>query len=112
VGNFDEQHWGISVSGITSTPRPKSRTWQRIWPCCNRWDAPGCAGTTPRPSRSGRRSRPSSTTGTTGPPKPKPRLASGRWIEERYNRKRRHSSIGMLTPVGFEQLQLQTAQAA
>jgi putative transposase len=40
------------------------------------------------------------------------RLASGRWIEERYNRKRRHSSIGMLTPVGFEQLQLQTAQAA
>jgi len=39
-------------------------------------------------------------------------LASGRWIEERYNRKRRHSSIGMLTPVGFEQLQLQTAQAA
>ena len=40
------------------------------------------------------------------------KLASGRWIEERYNRKRRHSSIGMLTPVGFEQLQLQTAQAA
>jgi transposase InsO family protein len=39
------------------------------------------------------------------------KTASGRWIEERYNRRRRHSSIGMLTPVRFEQ-QLQTAQAA
>ena len=40
------------------------------------------------------------------------KIAAGRWIEERYNRKRRHSSIGMLTPVRFEALQLQTAQAA
>ncbi len=38
--------------------------------------------------------------------------ASARWIEERYNRKRRHSSIGMLTPVRFEALNPQTAQAA
>ena len=40
------------------------------------------------------------------------KTASGRWIEERYKRKRRHSSIGMLTPVLFEKHQLQTAQAA
>jgi putative transposase len=40
------------------------------------------------------------------------KMASARWIEERYNRKRRHSSIGMLTPVGFEQLHNQTATAA
>jgi putative transposase len=46
------------------------------------------------------------------PTKAEARLASGRWIEERYNRKRRHSSIGMLTPLRFEQLQAQTAQAA
>ncbi|HYN75984.1 MAG TPA: integrase core domain-containing protein, partial [Candidatus Limnocylindria bacterium] len=32
--------------------------------------------------------------------------ASACWIEERYNRKRRHSSIGMLTPVRFEELTL------
>jgi len=38
--------------------------------------------------------------------------AVGIWIEERYNRKRRHSSIGMISPVRFEQLHTQTAEAA
>jgi transposase InsO family protein len=38
--------------------------------------------------------------------------SSARWIEERYNRKRRHSSIGMLTPVRFEEINPQPAQAA
>ncbi|MGS0688336.1 integrase core domain-containing protein [Nakamurella sp. GG22] len=41
------------------------------------------------------------------------RRAVGRWIEERYNRLRRHSSIGMLSPVRFEDhLHHQAAQAA
>jgi putative transposase len=40
------------------------------------------------------------------------RLAVGAWIEDRYNRRRRHSSIGMLTPVRFEETHPQTAQAA
>lgn len=40
------------------------------------------------------------------------REAVGAWIEERYNRKRRHSSIGMISPVRFEELHTQTAQAA
>ena len=39
------------------------------------------------------------------------RLAVGRWIEERYNRIRRHSSIGMMTPVQYEHHQ-QTATLA
>jgi putative transposase len=26
----------------------------------------------------------------------------GRWIEDRYNRRRRHSAIGMSSPVQFE----------
>jgi transposase InsO family protein len=34
------------------------------------------------------------------------------WIEERYNRKRRHSAIGMISPVRFEELHTQTVQAA
>ena len=34
------------------------------------------------------------------------------WIEERYNRLRRHSSIGMISPVRFEELHTQTAKAA
>ena len=38
--------------------------------------------------------------------------AVGAWIEERYNRLRRHSSIGMLSPVRFEELHHQRAQAA
>jgi putative transposase len=29
--------------------------------------------------------------------------AVGAWIEDRYNRRRRHSSIGMVSPVAFEQ---------
>ena len=46
------------------------------------------------------------------PTKTEARLAVGAWIEERYNRTRRHSSIGMISPVLFEQLHPQTAQAA
>lgn len=30
------------------------------------------------------------------------KLAVGTWIEDRYNRRRRHSSIGQLSPVAFE----------
>jgi putative transposase len=40
------------------------------------------------------------------------RLAVGAWIEQRYNRLRRHSAIGMISPVRFEELHTQTAQAA
>jgi transposase InsO family protein len=39
------------------------------------------------------------------------RLAVGRWIEERYNRRRRHSALDMMTPVQFEHHQ-QTATLA
>ena len=45
------------------------------------------------------------------PTKAEARLAVGRWLEERYNRKRRHSAIGMMTPVQFEHDQ-QTATLA
>ena len=39
-------------------------------------------------------------------------LAVGAWIEERYNRRRRHSSIGQISPVTFElQHSNQTAAA-
>jgi transposase InsO family protein len=38
--------------------------------------------------------------------------AIGTWIEQRYNRKRRHSAIGMISPVRFEAQHQQTAQAA
>lgn len=40
------------------------------------------------------------------------RLAVGAWIEDRYNRRRRHSSIGMQSPVRYEQSLTQTATAA
>jgi putative transposase len=40
------------------------------------------------------------------------RLAVGDWIEDRYNRRRRHSSIGQITPVDFElQYSLQIADS-
>jgi transposase InsO family protein len=29
-------------------------------------------------------------------------MAVGAWIEDRYNRRRRHSSIGQISPVTFE----------
>jgi putative transposase len=38
-------------------------------------------------------------------------MAVGRWLEKRYNRKRRHSAIGMMTPVQVEHHQ-QTATLA
>jgi putative transposase len=40
------------------------------------------------------------------------RLAVGAWIEDRYNRRRRHSSIGMVSPVRYENSLAQTATAA
>lgn len=40
------------------------------------------------------------------------RRAVGAWIEERYNRTRRHSSIGMISPVRYEADHHQTAQVA
>ena len=45
------------------------------------------------------------------PTKAEARLAVGRWIEERYNRRRRHSALAMMTPVQFEHHQ-QTATLA
>jgi len=36
------------------------------------------------------------------PTKARARLEVGAWIQDRYNRRRRHSSIGQLTPVAFE----------
>jgi putative transposase len=40
------------------------------------------------------------------------KLAVGDWIERVYNRRRRHSALGMITPVEFENRFNQTAQAA
>ena len=36
------------------------------------------------------------------PTKTGAKQAVGRWIEETYNRRRRHSAIGYETPVGYE----------
>ena len=46
------------------------------------------------------------------PTKADAKQAVGAWIEERYNRKRRHSAVGMISPVRFEELHPQTAHAA
>ena len=46
------------------------------------------------------------------PTKAGAKLAVGAWIEERYNRRRRHSSTGQISPVTFEmQHSNQTAAA-
>lgn len=46
------------------------------------------------------------------PTKVAAKLAVGDWIERVYNRRRRHSAIGMTTPVDYENRITQTAQAA
>jgi putative transposase len=40
------------------------------------------------------------------------KLAVGDWIERVYNRRRRHSALGMISPVEYEDRFIQTAQAA
>jgi len=39
------------------------------------------------------------------------KLAVGDWIERVYNRRRRHSALGMISPVEYEYRFTQTAQA-
>ena len=34
--------------------------------------------------------------------KARAKLAVGAWIEDRYNRRRRHSAVGQISPVAFE----------
>lgn len=46
------------------------------------------------------------------PTKAAAKVAVGDWIEQVYNRRRRHSAIGMLTPVEYEKRITQTAQSA
>jgi putative transposase len=46
------------------------------------------------------------------PTKGAARLAVGDWIERVYNRCRRHSALGMISPVEFENRLTQSAQAA
>lgn len=46
------------------------------------------------------------------PTKAAAKLAIGDWIERVYNRRRRHSAIGMIPPVEYENRITQTAQAA
>src|SRR5664279_6050016 len=36
------------------------------------------------------------------PTKRAARIEAGKWIEDRYNRRRRHASIGQISPVAFE----------
>ncbi|ETZ69055.1 integrase core domain protein [Mycobacterium sp. MAC_011194_8550] len=40
------------------------------------------------------------------------KIAVGDWIERVYNRRRRHSALGMISPVDYENRFTQTAQAA
>jgi transposase InsO family protein len=39
-------------------------------------------------------------------------IAVGDWIEGVYTRRRRHSALGMISPVEFENRHTQTARAA
>lgn len=48
----------------------------------------------------------------TWPTKAEARTEVGRWIEERFNRRRRHSSLNMMTPVQYEHHLQQTATLA
>lgn len=36
------------------------------------------------------------------PTKKRARIDVGKWIEDRYNRRRRHPSLGQISPVAFE----------
>jgi transposase InsO family protein len=52
------------------------------------------------------------TTDICDPPRAATKLAVGDWIERVYNRRRRHSALGMISPVEYEDRFTQTAQAA
>ena len=61
-------------------------------PC--RWDRPECAGITPWPNPFGPPSKPSTTTGAPSPPATRSTPGVATWIEDFYNRRRIHTSLG------------------
>ena len=89
----------IVHSGRESTPRPRCAGSRPRMGCCSRSGAPGCAGTVNAMAESFFATfkneliyrRPWPTLART-------KTAVVTWIEGRYNRRRRHSAIGMLTP--------------
>ena len=68
----------------------------------NRWDRAATASITPSPRASSRRSRRSSSTAAPGPRKAELRTEVFEYIEVFFNRRRRHSTLGMLSPAQFE----------
>ncbi len=94
------------------TPRPSSPPLPptSVWP--SQSAGPGCAGTTPGPSRSGRPWKTEYYDRHDWTTKTEAHQGVGNWIEDRYNRRRRHSALNMLSPVAFEELMHQTPQAA
>ena len=82
-------------------PRRATRPGSR-----SRWAPAATPTTTPSPRRSSRPSRRNSSTAAAGPTRLELQSAVFEYIEAFYNRQRRHSTLGMLSPVAYEQLRL------
>ena len=87
----------------SAAPRPESRS---------RWARSAIAMTTPSARRSTPASRRSGSTGNPGRPAPQARTAVFEYIEGWYNPRRRHSTLGYLSPIEFERHHAELAQLA
>ena len=117
---------GMAVTAAAETPPAWSRTRitvrsTRVWSTAptrsspgstSRWARSATPGTTPSPRASSPASRKSCSAANGSPTREQARLRVFWYIECFYNPRRRHSSLGMLSPIDYEQQHQQEAIAA
>ena len=94
--------WCFTPTGGRNLPASSSGKCAATWTSLNPWGVPECASITRWPNRSGQTLKTEFYDRKRWATRAAARQAVAYWIEVVYNRRRRHSALGMVSPVDFE----------